>query len=186
MIRGLKFTKFKGSEYSGHHGHAGRPGSVGGSAPSGSTDVIGEEAIRAQLDKGKVKPFTGILYHFTSSTNVASIEESGLRPSGVALLGEAIYLTANPDYSALSGDTFGNVRLNVKVDIDRVLYVGGYREYGQWIIDNGLEHMEPAAAFLSKGIQAAWFDSPVGKGKALDLAVFDPGLVKVLKGRGKQ
>lgn len=37
MIRGLKFTKFKGGEHSGHHGHVGRPGSVGGSAPgSGS------------------------------------------------------------------------------------------------------------------------------------------------------
>lgn len=37
MIRGLKFTKFKGSEESGHHGHAGRPGSVGGSAPGSGT-----------------------------------------------------------------------------------------------------------------------------------------------------
>ena len=37
MIRGLRFTKFKGGPGdpgSGHHGHAGRPGSVGGSAPS--------------------------------------------------------------------------------------------------------------------------------------------------------
>ena len=42
MIRGLRFTT-KGSERSGHHGHAGRPGSVGGSAPSGSSLPAGAE-----------------------------------------------------------------------------------------------------------------------------------------------
>jgi len=43
MIKGLKFThksiRLKGGEGSGHRGHAGRPGSVGGSAPGGSTGV---------------------------------------------------------------------------------------------------------------------------------------------------
>ena len=47
MIRGLKFTKFKGSEHSGYHGHAGRPGSVGGSAPSSS---ISFESLREEYN----------------------------------------------------------------------------------------------------------------------------------------
>jgi len=46
MIRGLKFTKFKGGPGdpgSGHHGHSGRPGSVGGSAPSGGYQLSQED-----------------------------------------------------------------------------------------------------------------------------------------------
>ena len=47
MIRGLRFTKFKGSEYSGHYGHAGRPGQVGGSVASGTTGYVKEVLDKA-------------------------------------------------------------------------------------------------------------------------------------------
>ena len=73
MIRGLRFTKFKGSEYSGHHGHSGIPGQVGGSAPSG-------QALAGALSNVGIENLTtGNCWVFASAM-FEKLERSGMQP----------------------------------------------------------------------------------------------------------
>lgn len=163
----------KGGLGSGNFGHVGRPGLVGGSGSGGGIPSESEVDVG---EIGEVKPFHGKLYHFTRESNVNGIQEQGLKPSGMALMGKAVFLTLDPEYSEKTGYTHGNVRLEVQVDADKVLNAGDYLAYAKWLIDRGYEHVDPAKAFLSEGIQAAWFRDDGSQ----SLAVFDPSLIKII------
>lgn len=79
MIRGLRFTKLKGSEYSGHHGHAGRPGQVGGSVGAGGS-FGGDVSFATQTSFGQAHPDGSITFN---KDQYSKLDQRG-RESGIA------------------------------------------------------------------------------------------------------
>ena len=189
MIKGLRFTKFKGGPGdpgSGHHGHAGRPGYVGGSVASYSS--VGNLADAKAFVKDS--SFKEPLYRGISSSAAEKANENGLGTSRAAHAGlSGVFLTPDRDFAQDYARDYkkGGV-VTAYANVKNVYHIKG-NDFSAVVDDLGgpakasaliSKHGGLANYLQSKGHDAAWIPSPE-PGK-MEFIVFNPANVMLILG----